>query len=239
MERLPGDVDSSRDGAVAERRTAPPKTLGAGFAWVIVELAPDGILVSDDDGEIVMANRRVEDLFGYDRDALVGLHVENLLPVRSRAVHRVHRARYTEAPRTRPMGAGLELWALRADGTEFPAEISLSVVASDHGPVTVAVIRELQQLPIRHSDVPVLSDESDGDKEHSHDHVITQLFGSGLNIAAVLSRDGLDDEATRRLRDVLDQLDNAIRELRRIMFVSPGALPDGRWPGDTGTPQPA
>ncbi len=223
MKRLQEDTGASRTGSAAETRPFSSKALGAGFAWVIVELAPDGILVSDDDGEIVMANRRVEDLFGYDRDALLGLRVENLLPVRLRAVHRVHRTRYAQAPRTRPMGAGIELLALHADGTEFPVEISLSAVAADHGPVTVVVVRELQPQGIHDQELRVVTNTGEDFDEHSHDQVIAQLFGSGLTVASVLSGDGLDDGIARRFRDVLDQLDGAIHELRRIVNVQSGS----------------
>ena len=225
METLPEEVGASHDGSVSAPRASvlAPKALGAGFAWVIVELAPDGILVSDDDGEIVMANRRVAAMFGYDRDVLIGARVESLLPVRSRAVHREHRARYAEAPRTRPMGAGIELSALHADGTEFPVEISLSAVAADHGPVTVVVVRELQPRRVHDHEMRVVPDTGAGFDEHSHDQVITQLFGTGLTVAAVLGGDALDDGIARRLREVLDQLDNAIHELRRIVCTQRGS----------------
>jgi signal transduction histidine kinase len=69
-----------------------------------------------------------------------------------------------------------------------------------------------------------VSDTGDGFvDEHSHDHVITQLFGSGLTVASLLSGDGLDDGIARRLREVLDQLDSAIHELRRIVLMQPGS----------------
>ena len=119
--------------------------MGLGFAWTIVELAPDGILVCDDDGTILMANRHVEALFGYDRDALVGAKVERLLPNALRLAHQAHRARYVSAPTTRPMGMGLDLLGRHADGTEFPIEISLSPVNTGHTEAIVVVIRDVSQ----------------------------------------------------------------------------------------------
>ena len=119
--------------------------LGVGFAWVVMELAPDGVLVSDDDGRIMMANRHIETLFGHDRDSVIGMQVEMLLPVRWRAVHHQHRARYASAPRVRAMGAGLELLGAHADGSEFPVEISLSPVATERGTATVVIIRDVTQ----------------------------------------------------------------------------------------------
>ena len=115
------------------------------FACVIVELAPDGILVSDDHGRIIMANSQVEELFGFDRDALIGQPVETLLPAWLRQAHEAHRVDYATAPMLRPMGAGLKLLGRHADGSEFPIEISLSPIAADHGLATVVIIRDVSK----------------------------------------------------------------------------------------------
>ena len=106
--------------------------------------------MSDDDGEIVMANRRIEEMFGYDRDVLLGGRVESVLHIRSRSVHRLHRARVRSLPANAERWEQVaELLGLHADGTEFPVEISLSAVAADRGPVTVAVIRDLRRQRAR------------------------------------------------------------------------------------------
>lgn len=92
----------------------------------LVEFAPDAMLVIDGAGQILYANQRVKDLFGYQREDIVSRSVELLLPERLRARHVHHRRDFAEDPRTRPMGAGLNLRGRRADGSEFPLEISLS-----------------------------------------------------------------------------------------------------------------
>ena len=115
--------------------------LGVPVAWVIVELAPDGVLVIDGKGRIVLANRGVEELFGYRHDALVGVQVERLLPTRLRHAHEAHRASYSLSPRLRPMGSGLALVGERADGTEFPIDVSLTPAATETELVTVVAIR--------------------------------------------------------------------------------------------------
>lgn len=228
-----GEPDTSsrlRNGPESNGHTPAmsPKALGIGFAWVIVDLAPDGILVSNEDGEIVMANRQVEDMFGYPRQTLVGTHVESLLPIESRQVHRVHRARYADAPRTRAMGAGLELSGLHADGTEFPVEISLSAVAADHGPVTVAVIRDLRRQRAREqvAHATAVSDEDERISSALNDRIIHHLFASGLSIAAVLSGHALDDRDGERLRDVLNELDAAVQDIRTTIFRHLDPTPD-------------
>src|SRR5918999_1190918 len=82
-------------------------------------------------------------LFGYARDELLDQRVELLVPERFRAVHPAHRAGYFADPRTRPMGAELELFGRRKDGRQFPAEISLSSIASGDGMLAIAAIRDI------------------------------------------------------------------------------------------------
>ncbi|HZP29673.1 MAG TPA: PAS domain S-box protein [Acidimicrobiia bacterium] len=111
--------------------------------WGLVDAAPDGIVLADEAGQIRLVNRKMEELFGYDRGDLLGRSVDDLLPDRLRQVHRAHRTRYRVEPRTRAMGAGLRLFGRRQDGTEFPVEISLSPLDTDAGLRVVAVVRDI------------------------------------------------------------------------------------------------
>jgi PAS domain S-box-containing protein len=111
----------------------------------LLESAPDAIVISDSHGRVQIVNRQTEVLFAYERVELLGQPVEMLLPERLRPGHEGHRTEYVAQPRTRPMGAGLELFGRRKDGIEFPVEISLSPMQSDGELLVTAVIRDVTE----------------------------------------------------------------------------------------------
>jgi two-component system sensor kinase FixL len=111
----------------------------------LLDSVPDAMVIADDGGTILHVNGVAERLFGYPRDEIVGHPVELLLPARYRAMHQVHRSGYHTAPRTRPMGLGLDLSALRKDGSEFAAEISLSPIDVDGRHCVIAAVRDVTE----------------------------------------------------------------------------------------------
>ncbi len=128
------------------RATGIARPEGAGSTFEqFLEFVPDAIVGVGRKGEIVLANRHAEELFGYGRDELIGRPVEILVPRRFRKIHPGYRADYFNEPGTRPMGAGIELFAARKDGTEFPAEISLSGIATEQGMVATAAVRDISE----------------------------------------------------------------------------------------------
>jgi PAS domain S-box-containing protein len=110
-----------------------------------VEASPNGIVLVNADGHIVLANVCVEKLFGYRRQELIGQAVELLVPERFRGKHLAHRAGFHAAPASRSMGAGQELFARRKDGTEFPVEIGISPIQSPEGTLVLSVIVDITE----------------------------------------------------------------------------------------------
>jgi len=109
----------------------------------LFETAPDAIIIADNQGKMVLVNAQTEKLFGYHRDELLNLPMEILIPERFRGQHPGHRAGFFTGPQLRSMGAGLELFGLRNDGTEFPVEISLSSLETEQGMLASSAIRDI------------------------------------------------------------------------------------------------
>ncbi|HET9015281.1 MAG TPA: GAF domain-containing protein [Thermomicrobiaceae bacterium] len=142
------DRDTAPQTGTARSKSAPSVANGAtqlenqAFR-ALLESAPDAIVIVDERASIVLVNSRTEQLFGYPREELIGQPLEILLPERFRGIHRAHRNGYLAAPRTRPMGTGLELFGRRRDGSEFPTEISLSPLRTEHGLLVTGIVRDV------------------------------------------------------------------------------------------------
>jgi PAS domain S-box-containing protein len=110
---------------------------------MVVESAPNGILVIDADGRIVLVNSQTERMFGYARDELLGAPVETLLPERFREAHPAHRRQFFADPKARRMGAGRDLFGRRKDGSEVPVEIGLNPIETADGMLTLSSIVDI------------------------------------------------------------------------------------------------
>lgn len=108
-----------------------------------LEFVPDAVVGVSETGAIVLCNQHAEQLFGYDRNALIGRPLETLVPKRFRTTHVTHRADHFAHPVARPMGAVSDLRGVRSDGSEFPVDISLSNIVSSRSTTTIAVVHDI------------------------------------------------------------------------------------------------
>jgi PAS domain S-box-containing protein len=147
-----GDLTQAREAerirtnlVASEREARELATAGQRFS-LLLEAAPDAIFEVDAEGRIVLANAEAERLFQRSREEFVGLPVEALLPERFRGGHKAHRDHYAAHPVRRPMGAGLDLYAVRKDDTEFAVDINLSPLldGTERGRV-MCVLRDVSQ----------------------------------------------------------------------------------------------
>ncbi|SNY25174.1 ATP-binding protein [Paractinoplanes atraurantiacus] len=203
----------------------------------LLDAAPDAIVGVTADGTITLINAHAEHLFGYRREELLGQPIELLVPERFRDLHPAHRDRYFAHPKRRPMGAGLALTAKRKDGSEFPAEISLSALETDHGVIVSAAIRDVTDRLIAQGERERLIAQAERDAAERRTQHARRLESLGElaggvahdfnNILAVISnyseliQDSLAaDEVTRAditaARDDLGQISRAAERAARL-----------------------
>jgi len=143
----------------------------------LFEFSPDAVLVVDREGAVLRANQQAETMFGHPRAELIGQPVERLLPERFGSGHPRHRDAYATQPHTWPMGAGLELYGLRKDGTEFPVDIMLSPLQVEEQPLVLAVVRDITRRKIAEQERDLqakLAREQAALLELAHDPIIVR-----------------------------------------------------------------
>lgn len=155
----------------------------AEFARILIEnhfaISPDAIFISDSKGLIREANPRAAEMFGYTRAEMVGMPIEQLIPQRFRERHPSHRENFSAHPRTRQMGAGLNLFALRKNGTEFPVDIMLRPIGTATGPVVISFVRDTTEQRAAQEELRRQDQQLRTIIESVHDYAIYMLDRDG------------------------------------------------------------
>ena len=198
---------------------------------ILFESAPNGVLVVDDGGLIVLANDKTGRQFGYSRDELIGKPVEILIPERFRGGHLALRRGFSSAPEFRAMGAGRELYGRRKDGSEFRIEIGLNPIATGNGDFVMATVVDVTMRVLSERKLATALTERDdlrrrfmqaqeGERlrlaHELHDQTGQTLTAAMLELKALESQ--LKDEGRSRARTLRQSLEQMGKTLHRVAW---------------------
>ncbi|MCE5232526.1 MAG: PAS domain S-box protein [Mizugakiibacter sp.] len=200
---------------------------------LLVEAMPAAILLVDDKGSIVFCNNQAESTFGYMGEQLIGMAIESLVPERYRAERSHLRGIFAGKPTSRPMGTGLELFALRRDGSEIAVEIGLTSIQIAQGHFTLVSISDITERKRMERDMAVQRDELahlsraaslsalSGSLAHELNQPLTAILSNAQAGARFLARETPDlDEVAVSLANIVDNAKRAgdvIRKLRSML----------------------
>ena len=198
---------------------------------ILFESAPNGVLVADDGGLIVLANDKIGRQFGYSRDELTGKPVEILIPERFRGGHQSLRRGFSAAPEFRAMGAGRELYGRRKDGNEFRIEVGLNPIATGSGDFVMATVVDVTMRVVSEQKLAAALAERDdlrrrfmqaqeGERlrlaHELHDQTGQTLTAAMLELKALESQ--LKDEGRNRARTLRQSMEQMGKTLHRVAW---------------------
>jgi PAS domain S-box-containing protein len=169
---------------------------------LVLEAAPDAMIIVGPDGKILVTNKKTEELFGYSKNELLGKPIEILMPERYRTDHVQFHRSFRKETRPRKMGSGLELCGLRKDGLEFPVEVGLSPHEASKGLLIIAVMRDVSEAHLAQDHQRMLLAELD--------HRVKNTLSLVLSIAQQTLR------KSTSLRDFQESFVGRITALSRV-----------------------
>jgi PAS domain S-box-containing protein len=200
----------------------------------LLEAAPDAMVVIDQGGTIVLANAQAERLTGYPREELLGAAIERLVPERLRDRHRGHRGTFLVSPKTRPMGAGLELSLRHRDGSEVPVEISLSPFEAGDQLLVSAAIRDATDRVQAHHALRAAKHEAEQTSRVKTDllaaasHDLRQPLQAARLYLDVARRQPGNPELLEKIGACLASLSDLLEKLLHVAKLDAGAVVPSR-----------
>lgn len=202
------------------------RMLTRAILWQLIDALADGIILADEEGQIVLANRQAAVMFGYLPGELAGQPVESLVPAGLRDAHRRDRVAYTRKPVARPMTDRARLAGRRKDGSTIPVTITLSPVPTASGHLVLAVARDATQQQWQDDFTGLVRSTLADQAQHAEDlldQVAGHLFHVGLSLEQAAGQPA--ELARQRISQALQRLDDTIHAIRDHVFRS-------RRPGD-------
>ena len=199
---------------------------------LVVEAAPNAMIMVDPAGRITLVNAQTEAVFGYTREELIGLPIETLIPERFRSRHPGDRGRYFASPSARAMGAGRELFGRRKDGSEVPVEVGLNPIRSSEGVFALASVIDIterkrseleleqQRSELAHLSRVTMLGELSGSLAHELNQPLSAILSNAQAAQRFLAGDPSNlDEVREILKDIVEQDKRAGEVIRRLRLL--------------------
>jgi PAS domain S-box len=192
------------------------------WLYKILEAVPNGLILVDSSGTIILCNAEMEKMFGYDEGELLQKPLEMLVPQRYRSMHVHHRQDFSAHPSRRQMGAGRDLTGVCKDGSEIPVEIGLNPISSSDGFYTVASIVDItERKKIDHQLHMALETVQRKNSEmeqfvYTVSHDLKSPLVTSSSYLGFLHED-LKDKRYESLQDSLEKIEKAHKKMQELI----------------------